>query len=40
LRIVQVLAGYIFAPLSTREMELVTKVRSRFKGVHPNARQC
>ncbi|KAJ8427145.1 hypothetical protein Cgig2_005203 [Carnegiea gigantea] len=31
LRIMQVLAGYISAPLSAIEMELVTNVRSRFK---------
>ncbi|KAJ8429583.1 hypothetical protein Cgig2_023789 [Carnegiea gigantea] len=35
----QVLVGYIFAPLSALEMELVTNVRSRFKGVRPNGRQ-
>jgi len=39
LRIMQVLAGYISAPLSATEMELVTNVRSRFKGVRPNGRQ-
>ena len=37
--IMQVLAGYISAPLSTTEMELVTKVRTRFKGVRTKARQ-
>jgi len=39
LRIMQVLAGYISAPLSATEMKLVTNVRSRFKGVRPNGRQ-
>ncbi|KAJ8449610.1 hypothetical protein Cgig2_005632 [Carnegiea gigantea] len=34
----KVLARYISAPLSATEMELVTKVRSRFKGVRLNAR--
>ena len=38
-RIMQVLAGYISAPFSATEMELVTKVRTRFKGVRTNARQ-
>ncbi|KAJ8435238.1 hypothetical protein Cgig2_015641 [Carnegiea gigantea] len=31
--------GYISAPLLASEMELVTNVRSRFKGVRPNAKQ-
>jgi len=34
----QVLVGYIFAPLSATKMKLVTNVRSRFKGVRPKAR--
>ncbi|KAJ8421197.1 hypothetical protein Cgig2_011716 [Carnegiea gigantea] len=35
----QVLVGYISTPLSATEIELVTNVRSKFKGIHPNARQ-
>ena len=38
-RIIQLLAGYIFAPLLATEMELVTKVRARFKGARANARK-
>ncbi|KAJ8430891.1 hypothetical protein Cgig2_003884 [Carnegiea gigantea] len=34
----QVLAGYISASLSATEMKLVTKVRTRFKGIRANAR--
>ncbi|KAJ8435705.1 LOW QUALITY PROTEIN: hypothetical protein Cgig2_002662 [Carnegiea gigantea] len=40
LHIMQVLTGYISAPLSAIEMELVTNVRSRFKGICPNGRKC
>ncbi|KAJ8422349.1 hypothetical protein Cgig2_015344 [Carnegiea gigantea] len=31
--------GYISTPSAATEMELVTKVRTRFKGVRPNAKQ-
>ncbi|KAJ8425360.1 hypothetical protein Cgig2_032876 [Carnegiea gigantea] len=38
LRIMQVLASYISAPLSVTEIELVANIRSRFKGIRPNVK--